>query len=143
MKELGAWLSKTGKFSENSRPYAWEQVKQMKSLAWWEAWFSDSELCEVVKVLHKIPLSSAATERNWSLRGAIHTKIRNRMKVSTASQLTYIKHNTIIQNPQLFKKPLETSSSLESEAMDAIEADENVMDEIEVDENGNLFDIGI
>jgi hypothetical protein len=63
------------------------------------------------------------------------------MKVSTASQLTYIMHNTIIQNLQLFKKPLETSSSLESEVMDAIEADENAMDEIEVDENGNMFDL--
>jgi hypothetical protein len=30
---------------------------------------------------------------------------------------------------------------LESEAMDAIEADENAMDEIEVDENGNMFDL--
>jgi uncharacterized protein YuzE len=35
----------------------------------------------------------------------------------------------------------ETSSSLESEAMDAIEADENLMGEIEVDENGNMFDL--
>jgi hypothetical protein len=96
---------------------------------------------EVFLQILQYSIVKCGSERNLSLRGAIHTKIRNIMKVSTASQLTYIKHNTIIQNPQLFKKPLETSSSLESEAMDAIEADENVMDEIEVDENGNLFDL--
>jgi hypothetical protein len=90
----------------------------MELSAWWAAWFGDSLLSKVALALRNIPLSAAATERNWSMRGAIHTKSRNRLKVSTASQITYIKQNSLIQHADLFKLKNRTeassSSSMES-----------------------------
>jgi hypothetical protein len=77
MIELSQWISKSVKFSPDFRPYAWETVDKMNTLAWWEAWFSDFMLSKVVKALDKVPLTSAATERNWSLRGAVHKFTQN------------------------------------------------------------------
>jgi hypothetical protein len=119
-------MSKSGKFSSDSRPYAWEQVDKMNAMAWWEAWFSDFLLSKVVKTLDKVPLTSTATERNWSLRGAIHTKVRNRMKVSTASQITFIKHNSLIQHADMFKKAKQVLSSTSSYGSESVEDTEDI-----------------
>ena len=130
MTELANWLTKTDKFSETNRAYAWNNVGKSDELTWWEAWFPDTNLSKVVKAIYTVPLSAAATERNWSIRGAIHTKSRNRLKVATASQLTYIKHNTLIQNADLFKKRRGKIYSSSSES--AIEEDDiiNIDDEV-------------
>ena len=53
------------------------------------------------------------------------------MKVSTASQLTYIKHNTIMQNPILFKKLFAaqvSSSFCESKRKKEFDENYNVID---------------
>jgi hypothetical protein len=139
LTELGHWLSKTGKFSKNLRSYAWNQVGKMELSAWWTAWFSDSILSKVAMALRKIPLSAAATERNWSIRGAIHSKSRNRLKVSTASQMTFIKQNSLIKHADLFKLKQKTavssSSSLESFAEN--NENDNIIEEI-IENNDNL-----
>ena len=40
-----------------------------------------------------LPTSAAATERNWSIRGSIHSKSRNRLNVERVDKLAYINHN--------------------------------------------------
>uniref|UniRef100_A0A915CXW0 Uncharacterized protein n=1 Tax=Ditylenchus dipsaci TaxID=166011 RepID=A0A915CXW0_9BILA len=49
-------------------------------------------------------ITAALTERNWSLRGAIHTKVRNRLDVEMASKLTFIKHNLLLEHKDLFSR---------------------------------------
>uniref|UniRef100_A0A915E2R0 Uncharacterized protein n=1 Tax=Ditylenchus dipsaci TaxID=166011 RepID=A0A915E2R0_9BILA len=56
---------------------------------------------KVKSCLEKL-ITAAPTERNWSLRGAIHTKVRNRLDVEIASKLTFIKHNLLLEHKDLF-----------------------------------------
>jgi hypothetical protein len=75
--QLAQYKAKTNLFK---REWAWEALEtgKLDSATFWSGFFSDSILATVFKALQIIPVTSAATERNWSLRGAIHTKVRNR-----------------------------------------------------------------
>ena len=79
MVEFGQWMAGTGVYARDKRLYAWDAVKRMNAAEWWQAWFSDTLLAKVAQIISNVPMTSAATERNWSLRGAIHTKIGNRL----------------------------------------------------------------
>ena len=92
-------------------------------------------------VVHFVMLSSAAIKCSYRTElvitkqdeGAVHTKVRNRMKVSTASQITFIKHNSLLQHADMFKKAHQVLSSTSSYGSESME-DTN---EIIIDENGN------
>ena len=51
------------------------QSGDLDAFTFWTGCFSNTILATVFKM---IPVTSAATERNWSIRGAIHTKVHNR-----------------------------------------------------------------
>ncbi|KAE9546800.1 hypothetical protein FO519_009988 [Halicephalobus sp. NKZ332] len=101
--EIAQFKSKTGVFE--SRHWAWKAVEngRLEAVSFWPGFFSDTVLSTVFKSLQMIPVTSAASERNWSIRGAIHTDVRNRLAVETTSKLTYIKHNLILEHCDLFK----------------------------------------
>jgi len=62
------------------RQWAWDALGtgDLDSATFWAGFFSDSILATIFKALQIVPMTSAAPERNWSIRGAIHTKVRNR-----------------------------------------------------------------
>jgi hypothetical protein len=62
------------------RPWVWQALDtgNLDSLTFWTGGFSETILSTVVKALQIIPITSADSERNWSIRGAIHSKVRNR-----------------------------------------------------------------
>jgi hypothetical protein len=74
------WSAKTGIFSRDQRPWAWEKNQAVDMLTWWRGFFGDTALSIVVSAIASIPVTSAAAERNWSIRGSIHTPARNRYK---------------------------------------------------------------
>ena len=61
------------------------------------------------------------------------------MKVTTASQRTYIKHNAYIQFESLFKKSCKDESSSEESDDEIAEEDESLFDEAFVDFNMNEY----
>lgn len=133
MTEWAHWLAETGIFSKDNRRYAWEATHTMDGLTWWKAFFSDTLMAQVVQMLHNVPISAAPTERNWSLRGGIHTKLRNRMNVNTASQVTFIKHNLMLEHAHLFKP--------DRKAMQIDQPEEEEINKTTLDENyEDLFD---
>jgi hypothetical protein len=50
---------------------------ELDAMSFWAGFFGDTVLSTVFKSLQVIPITSASSERNWSIRGAIHTKVRN------------------------------------------------------------------
>ena len=60
--------------------WAWQALEGggLDSTTFWSGFFNDTVLSDVFKALQIIPMTSASTERNWSICGAIHTKVRNR-----------------------------------------------------------------
>jgi hypothetical protein len=54
------------------------QSGDLDAFTFWTGCFSNTILATVFKMLQMISVTSAATEPNWSIRGAIHTKVRNR-----------------------------------------------------------------
>uniref|UniRef100_A0A914D745 DUF659 domain-containing protein n=1 Tax=Acrobeloides nanus TaxID=290746 RepID=A0A914D745_9BILA len=95
MKELGEWRAHTGAFGDPTRLYAWELLDKttIDAKSWWAGYFSDTVLWKLLDVLRVVPLTSASNERNWSMRGRIHTAIRNRLSSSIVSMETYISWN--------------------------------------------------
>lgn len=70
----------TGIFGDPKRHYAWEVLANtnIDRKSWWNGLFPDTVLSQVVVALECLSITSASNERNWSVRGNIHTKIRNR-----------------------------------------------------------------
>lgn len=95
MNEYYNWLSKAGPFADARDAF---QVLEygIETVPWWKGSFPDLSLPEVVSFVYSVPATSAAAERNWSLRGATHTPSRNRLLVDTATKMTYIKHNLLL-----------------------------------------------
>ncbi|KAH6601735.1 hypothetical protein BASA61_001819 [Batrachochytrium salamandrivorans] len=58
--------------------------------------------------------SSAASERNFSTMGFIHTKLRNCLNVETVEKLVFIKSNL----PSFHEQNLEVDDDYESKAHD-------------------------
>ncbi|CAG8837751.1 31584_t:CDS:1, partial [Gigaspora margarita] len=74
---------------------AWNAVNEVDLVAWWEGNFKESlpELCKVASRILTIPLSSAATERNWSNFFYIHDKKRSWLTPPRVLKLVYIYSN--------------------------------------------------
>lgn len=74
--EVDQFRSCRGVFAERS--WVWEVMGtgNLDSLIFWRGYFHDTILCTVFKALYMSPVTSAAPERNWAIRGAIHTKNR-------------------------------------------------------------------
>ncbi len=65
-------------------------------LQWWLADGTDWPLLQnLAQRVFSLPASSAASERNFSTFGFIHSKLRNRLDQEKVRKLVYIKTNTI------------------------------------------------
>jgi hypothetical protein len=75
---VAQFKAQTGEFDKQH--WGWQALEtgELDALTFWTGCFSNTILATVFKMLQIIPITSAATERNWSIRGAIHTKVRNR-----------------------------------------------------------------
>uniref|UniRef100_A0A915CPB3 DUF659 domain-containing protein n=1 Tax=Ditylenchus dipsaci TaxID=166011 RepID=A0A915CPB3_9BILA len=118
MIELGQWRGRT-----------------VDGLTFWTGFYSDSVLSVIYKALRIVQITAAPTERNWSLRGAIHTK----MDVEMASKLTFIKHNLLLEHKDLFSrvKSSQENESEEAESeqeMEATEGNSEINDLLYVDD---------
>ena len=119
MVEISHWRAKTGLFNKQIKLFAWKIVGKVSLGTWWKSSYPDSILSKIVIMLLCHPITSAVTERNWSLRSRIHTPVRNRFKFSTncfyystqnnlmlsvdrASKLTFIKHSLLIIDKDRF-----------------------------------------
>ena len=78
LTEVAQFKTRTGVFGV--RTWAWQAFEKgdLDAAGFWTGYFEETALSKVFKALQAIPVTSAATERNWSIRGAIHTKVRNR-----------------------------------------------------------------
>jgi hypothetical protein len=78
--EIAQYRAGIGEFARDEQPWAWSALETgaMDSAGFWNGYFSTTTICTIFNALKSIPVTSAATERNWSIRNAIHTKVRNR-----------------------------------------------------------------
>jgi hypothetical protein len=82
-------------------------------------WVSDgndwSLLQQVALRVFSMSYSSAASERNFSTFGFIHTKLRNSLTDDCVMKLVYIKTNTLQLSDQLSKQHVEDIDNEEEE----------------------------
>ena len=82
-------------------------------------WFSDGNdwplLQKVALRVFSMACSSAASERNFSTFGFIHSKMRNRLTEESVRKLVYIKTNSLQLSDQLMQQHLEDVDSEEEE----------------------------
>ena len=82
--ELTDWMTLYGDYEGNragNRSEAWlclEERPNMDPNKWWNLHFKDKVLSTLSSMFYSIPPTSAANERTWSIRAAVHTKTRNR-----------------------------------------------------------------
>ena len=84
------------KDSAFSSPLSLSTKTKVCASVWWKGNFPKCSLTPLATAILSLPTSAAATERNWSVRGAIHTKSRNRLKTDRTTKLCYIKHNLVL-----------------------------------------------
>uniref|UniRef100_A0A914P8F0 HAT C-terminal dimerisation domain-containing protein n=1 Tax=Panagrolaimus davidi TaxID=227884 RepID=A0A914P8F0_9BILA len=78
-KEVRLWASNGGLFSYDSYPEAWDSLdSNITPKEWWLLYFDKTELSKILSMVLATPLSSAGSERTWSMRGLVHSKSRNR-----------------------------------------------------------------
>lgn len=92
-------------------------VKKTKSPA--QYWAIDGKAWPTLQVLAKrvfsLLTSSAASERNFSTMGFVHSKLRNKLSHSTVNKLVYVRANNL-----LCQEAMHESSDEESEASDGV-----------------------
>ncbi|KAH6569980.1 hypothetical protein BASA60_008003 [Batrachochytrium salamandrivorans] len=73
---------------------------------------SEPELQKIAIKPFSMATSSAASERNFSTMGFIHTKLRNCLNVETVEKLVFIRNNL----PSFHEQNLEVDDDYESKA---------------------------
>ena len=82
--ELTDWMTLSGDYENNrmgNRSEAWHRLEERPNIdpnKWWNLHFKDKVLSTLSSMFNSIPPTSAANERTWSIRAAVHTKTRNR-----------------------------------------------------------------
>lgn len=76
--EMASFVARLPPFDFESRPYAWTVDSTQNVYKFWVGFFGDTKLSKVIRALNSMVLSAGSAERNWSVRGGIHTKQRNR-----------------------------------------------------------------
>ena len=107
----------------------WQSCQHISAATWWKGLCESEALAPVASIILQIPPSSAASERNWSLFGNTHTKVRNRLTNVRVEKLVGIRANL-----RLFEPDTEPSSTrLESDT-------EEEDSELDVEE-GDMLDV--
>lgn len=135
LKEYAEYLGKRGNFS---RLHLWESNLVKNSINWWCLVKGRYPiLSEVALKVLSIPATSAASERNWSTFGFIHTKVRNRLNDKRVEKLVYMNWNLkIIRDLNLIDEL--NKIKLEELELENIDEEDN---EIGEDEFFSLFNI--
>lgn len=90
LANLAEFKAHRGFFSRDS---LWEAAQHVSPSTWWQGLCEKQPLNVLASKLLNIPPSSAASERNWSAHGRIHTKVRNRLSPSTTEKLIAVQWN--------------------------------------------------
>ena len=109
----------------------WQSCQYISASTWWKGLCGSEALAPVASIILQIPPTSAASERNWSLFGNTHTKVRKRLTNARVEKLVAIRANL-----RLFEPDTEPSSTtLDSDTDDDNNSDvEEVNSEEDVDE---------
>uniref|UniRef100_A0AC34FSP7 HAT C-terminal dimerisation domain-containing protein n=1 Tax=Panagrolaimus sp. ES5 TaxID=591445 RepID=A0AC34FSP7_9BILA len=74
-------------------------------------------------------LTSAASERTWSIRGFVHSKSRNRLSLSSADKLDYDANTNEVEELQISVEDIESNLEYEFEEDDLeFEIDNDIED---------------
>ena len=116
-----------------------------KPLKWWGLVAGRyPALSHVALKVFSIPATSAASERNWSAFGFIHSKLRNRLSNEQVEKIVYIYWNLRILREMKQSSLLIHESKKDAQNMDkgkeVDQSDMNMEFEIEEDEESILFD---
>ena len=63
------------------------------AVSWWEGFCQQPPSLKAVQIFLMIPATTAASERNWSVWGRVHSKTRNRLSLTETGKLVYVNHN--------------------------------------------------
>jgi len=88
----------------------WSSAEHISSATWWKGLCSSEAISPIASVVLQIPPTSAASERNWSMFGMTHTKLRNRLTNERVDKLVAIRSNL-----KLFEPTQDVSTQLESD----------------------------
>lgn len=80
------------------------------------------------RTLLALPASAASSERNWSVWGIVHSKLRNRLGVTRAGKLVYIYHNLRLLKGMQTEVEEEDEEEDLSEPYDGEDEDVNMQD---------------
>jgi len=99
--ELAEYVGKSGGFAPS---HLWEDVIQ-KPVNWWNLMKGRYPILSDVAIrILSIPATSAASERNWSAFGFIHSKLRNRLHEKRVEKIVYLFWN--LQILRALDKPI-------------------------------------
>ncbi|CAG8605963.1 21863_t:CDS:2 [Gigaspora rosea] len=118
------------KFQNKSSPYddyiIWESAATLNPALWWESW-PDSSLKQLAIKVLKIPMSSSAAKRKFSIFGFIHSKLRNRLNSSQVKKLVYIYENLqmCVKKPVISKNGIKINNSKTNQKINHEIYDEN------------------
>ncbi|XP_041364336.1 uncharacterized protein LOC121379753 [Gigantopelta aegis] len=102
---LAKYLAKDGLWKGEG---VWASAQHISAATWWKGLCGTEILSPIASIILQIPPTSASCERNLSLFGSIHTKVRNRLTNAKVEKLVSIRSNLI-----LFESTEDTSTQLE------------------------------
>lgn len=71
----------------------WKSADHVSKATWWKGLCSSEPVSSIASILSQIPPTSASSERNWSMYGNTHTKLRNRLTNDRVEKLVAIRSN--------------------------------------------------
>lgn len=97
----------------------WQSCQHISASTWWKGLCGSEALAPVASIILQIPPSSAASERNWSLFGNTHTKVRNRLTNERVEKLVAIRANLRLFEPDTEPSSTRLDSDTEEEEEEA------------------------
>lgn len=112
--EAGAFMAFMRALQARESPFdddlLWESYRNMALTKWWDQWLLSKwdaperhrfvELCQIVLSL---PPTTGGAERNWSIFGFVHSKLRNRLKQPKVAKLVFLHSMLKEQNVSRFQ----------------------------------------
>ena len=96
MASLAKFRSKNGLWKGAG---VWASAEHITAATWWQGLCASEAISPIASVILQIPPTSAAPERNWSLFGNTHTKVRNRLTNDRVEKLVAIRSNLKLFEP--------------------------------------------
>lgn len=90
MGSLAKFRAKDGIWKSDG---VWKSADHVSKATWWKGLCSSEPVSSIASILSQIPPTSASSERNWSMYGNTHTKLRNRLTNDRVEKLVAIRSN--------------------------------------------------